>query len=103
MRFTLHIAALAAFTGVAAASEIIVNYDEALEGKFEMYQVVSTVPGKISEPASIMTRGPLDEGSSKAQVAKRAELTPREALNILLGKRQYSCNPGYGYCARKFN
>lgn len=72
-------------------AEIFVNYNQKLEDRPRLYTVVKEEVGRLDIPSKSNSKN--DDG----KVPLGAELKPREALDILLGKRQ-SCPSGYGYC-----
>lgn len=84
------------FLWIAALSsaEVFVNYDQKLEGRPRSYTVVKEEVGQLNIPSKSSSKN--DGG----KVPLGVQLKPREALDILLGKRQ-SCPQGFGYCPSK--
>ncbi|RFU81697.1 carbohydrate-binding module family 18 [Trichoderma arundinaceum] len=74
-----------------SSAELFVNYDQKLEDRPRLYTVVKEDVGRLEIPSKSSSKN--DNG----KVSLGAQLKPREALDILLGKRQ-SCPQGYGYC-----
>lgn len=74
-----------------SSAKLFVNYDEKLEDRPRVYTVVKEEIGRLDIPSKSSHKN--DDG----KVPLGIELKPREALDILLSKRQ-SCPQGYGYC-----
>ncbi|KAL7943933.1 hypothetical protein V8C42DRAFT_92457 [Trichoderma barbatum] len=74
-----------------SSANLFVNYDQKLEDRPKLYTVAKEEIGKLDIPSKSNSKN--DDG----KVPLGSQLTPREALDILLGKRQ-SCRPGFGYC-----
>lgn len=74
-----------------SSAELFVNYDEKLEGRPKVYTVVKEDIGRLDIPSKS------SHNNNDSKVPLGIDLKPREALDILLGKRQ-TCAQGYGYC-----
>lgn len=74
-----------------SSAKLFVNYDEKLEDRPRVYTVVKEEIGRLDIPSKSSHK------NNDGKVPLGIELKPREALDILLGKRQ-SCPQGYGYC-----
>lgn len=98
MRFLWNAAAVALFAHISTAN-IVMHFDKALEGQVDKVEIITQAPGKVKVPASFMSKEELGDSLSKGKAAK-VKLTPKAALDLLL-KRQYYCDPGYGYCSGK--
>ena len=76
-------------------AEFFVNFDQKLEDRPRVYTVVKEEVGRLDVPAKSNSKN--DEG----KVPLGSELTARQALDVLLGKRQ-TCAQGFGYCPSAF-
>ncbi|PON26602.1 hypothetical protein TGAM01_v204612 [Trichoderma gamsii] len=74
-----------------SSAKLFVNYDEKLEGRPKVYTVVKEEIGRLDVPSKSSHK------NNDSKVPLGIDLKPREALDILLGKRQ-TCAQGYGYC-----
>ena len=99
MRLSWNAVAVAMFAGLATA-DIVMHFDEALEGQVDKVEIITQAPGKVDSHAVFMSKGPPGDLQNKGEASK-VKLTPKAALDLLL-KRQYSCPAGYGYCSSKF-
>ncbi|KAK1239863.1 hypothetical protein MKX08_007305, partial [Trichoderma sp. CBMAI-0020] len=74
-----------------SSAKLFVNYDEKLEGRPKVYTVVKEEIGRLDIPSKS------SHNKDDSKVPLGIDLKPREALDVLLGKRQ-TCARGYGYC-----
>lgn len=74
-----------------SSAKLFVNYDEKLEGRPKVYTVVKEEIGRLDVPSKS------SHTNNDSKVPLGIDLKPREALDVLLGKRQ-TCAQGYGYC-----
>ncbi|KAM0513290.1 hypothetical protein ACHAPE_007942 [Trichoderma viride] len=74
-----------------SSAKLFVNYDEKLEDRPKVYTVVKEEIGRLDVPSKSTHK------NNDSKVPLGMDLEPREALDILLGKRQ-TCAQGYGYC-----
>lgn len=78
-------------TATLTSAEFFVNFDQKLEDRPRVYTVVKEEVGRLDIPAKSNS----ENDDEKAPLG--SELTARETLDVLLGKRQ-SCAQGFGYC-----
>ncbi|KAL6898524.1 hypothetical protein GGI43DRAFT_78678 [Trichoderma evansii] len=74
-----------------SSAEVIVNYDAKLEDRPRVYTVVKEAIGRLDIPSKS------NQKNNDSKVPLGIDLKAREALDNLLGKRQF-CPQGYGYC-----
>jgi hypothetical protein len=74
-----------------SSAELFVNYDEKLEGRPKVYTVVKEEIGRLDIPSKS------NKNNNDSKVPLGVDLKAHEALDTLLGKRQF-CPQGYGYC-----
>ncbi|KAL7921432.1 carbohydrate-binding module family 18 protein [Trichoderma austrokoningii] len=74
-----------------SSAKLFVNYDEKLEGRPNVYTVVKEEVGRLDIPSKSSNK------NNDSKMPLGIDLKPREALEVLLGKRQ-TCAQGYGYC-----
>jgi hypothetical protein len=97
MRFS----SLVLFSPLVAANvgNALVNFDPTLEGRVNVYYKVVEVIGHIHTEAQFSKpRDSVKDHQGLDTIDAYSLLGRRGDLNALLGKRQYSCRPGYGYC-----
>lgn len=84
-------ACLLLWAATLSSAELFVNYDEKLEGRPKVYTVVKEEIGRLDVPSKSSHK------NNDSKIPLGIDLKPREALDVLLGKRQ-TCAQGYGYC-----
>ncbi|KAL7809260.1 carbohydrate-binding module family 18 [Trichoderma gracile] len=73
------------------SAEFFVNFDQKLEDRPRVYTIVKEEVGRLDIPAKH------NGNDNDGKVPLGSELTARQAIDVLLGKRQ-SCSQGFGYC-----
>ncbi|KAL6852107.1 hypothetical protein J3F83DRAFT_756968 [Trichoderma novae-zelandiae] len=75
------------------SAEFFVNFDQKLEDRPRVYTVIEQEVRRLQMDIPANSNSKNDDG----KVPLGSELTPRQAVDVLLGMRQ-SCAQGFGYC-----
>ncbi|KAK4072954.1 uncharacterized protein Triagg1_5631 [Trichoderma aggressivum f. europaeum] len=79
------------WVATVSGAELFVNFDQKLEDRPRLFTLVKEEVGRLDIQAKFNSKN--DDG----KVPLGSDLTAREAVDVLLGKRQ-SCPQGFGYC-----